>query len=430
MPGAVHLDVELLRDKARTVAASLSVGLGKVPSRFVADMLAGLLLSGSVRLSEIARALGEPIPEHSTHKRLSRNLGNPQVGRVVARNLLAAAADLIDEDTLLFVDAFALVKPYAEKMEYLATPTVAGVPSADAASTERKGYGVCEIVSWNLGGGPLPSYAELARSTPAEDQGAMRRVSAWNDLVFCPVAQTLWSAEAPDFRSATDHIIALIRTVSTACAGRGVLLVDATGHPRLPAAMTGLPCRYVARVAADFPLLHRRRETTAAAVARECSTPYGTSIYKPQTDIDLGGFLHFGFAPVRLPGHLDQPLSLAPVKSGFEAVGAWPSLYLLTTEPMRRSREVLWRPVWSFLNYGDAVATNQDVKRQFDFDDVRVLSYQRLRNLATLVQAAAFVEALWPGIALRKSIMLKPRTGAAVVFPAPGDIVGSRRRTE
>ena len=108
---AVDPDIELLRQKARAIAPRLSVGLGEVHTRFVADMLTGLLVSGSVRFSAVARALQEPIPEHSTHKRLSRNLGSAAVGRVVASNLLRAAAELVDSETLLVVDTSELLKP-------------------------------------------------------------------------------------------------------------------------------------------------------------------------------------------------------------------------------------------------------------------------------------------------------------------------------
>ena len=107
---AVDPVIELLRQKARAIAPRLSVGLGEVHTRFVTDMLTGLLVSGSVRFSAVA-PLQEPIPEHSTHKRLSRNLGSAAVGRVVASNLLRAAAELVDSETLLVVDTSELLKP-------------------------------------------------------------------------------------------------------------------------------------------------------------------------------------------------------------------------------------------------------------------------------------------------------------------------------
>ncbi|MDE0442514.1 MAG: hypothetical protein OXL38_10385, partial [Gammaproteobacteria bacterium] len=112
-------DIGMLHNKVHAIGATLSAGLGKVGRRFVDDMLLGMLISGSVRLTEIARALAESIPTHATHKRLSRNLGNARVGDVVAGNLLAEGAGVVRDDALLVIDLFEVVKPYAEKMEYV-----------------------------------------------------------------------------------------------------------------------------------------------------------------------------------------------------------------------------------------------------------------------------------------------------------------------
>ena len=408
-------DVDLVRNKAKALASRLSTGLGKVHSRFVADMVTGLLVSGSVRLSKIARALDEPIPEHSTHKRLSRNLGNAEVGRVVADNLLLEAAALIDADAALVLDSFEVVKPYARKMQYLAPATAPDRP---------KGYSVCEIVSWDVRGGPMPALAQAARDMPADPIAQAHRVSAWNDVVFTPVAQTLWSPEAPGSLSRTDQIVRLIRTVAAACGGRGVFNINATADTDLPGILADEPCNYVLRVAPEQPLLHRRRRTDAAEVGKACDKPYGTTIYKTQDDHEESVFLQFGATPVALATRHDQPLWLLTIESGLAAQAEQPTSYLLTNQPLRRNRAVLWRLVLSFLQYGHAVNTNRAIKRRFDFDDVRVLSYQRLRNLATLVQAAAFAEALWPGVELKEKIFLEPQSDAptfrAEPYTAPG----------
>ena len=419
MARPIDADANLVRNKARALASRFSAGLGKVHSRFVADMVTGLLLSGSVRLSEVARALAEPIPEHSTHKRLSRNLGNAEVGRVVAGNLLQAAAELIHTDAALVVDSFEVVKPYAQRMQYLA-------PGTESAHGRRKGYSVCEIVSWDMRGGPMPAFAQAARDMP--DATASRsprdfaarnlpmakrhRVSAWNDVVFTPVAQTLWSTEAPGSLSRTGEIVRLIRTVAAACGGRGVFNINAIADSDLPAALANETFNYVVRVAPQQPLLHRRRPSDAVSIGKACTKPYATTIYKTQEDHEESVFLQFGATPVALPTGHDQPLWLLTIESGLAAQAEQPTSYLLTNQPLRRNRAVLWRLVLSFLQYGHAVSTNRAIKQRFDFDDVRVLSYQRLRNLATLVHAAAFVEALWPGVELKEKIFLEPQSHA------------------
>lgn len=412
MARPIDADVDLVRNKARALASRFSAGLGKVHSRFVADMLSGLLLSSSVRLTEIARALHEPIPQHSTHKRLSRNLGNAEVGRVVAANLLQAAAELIDTDAALVVDSFDIVKPYAQRMQYLA-------PGADSAHGRRKGYSVCEIVSWDMRGGPMPALARAARDMPADPTAHGHRVSAWNDVVFTPVAQTLWSTEAPGYASRTDEIVRLIQTVASACGGRGVFNMNAMMDSDLPSALANETFNYVVRVAPEQPLLHRRRSSDAVSIGKGCTKPYGTTIYKTQEDHEESVFLQFGATPVALPTHREHPLWLLTIESGLAAQAEQPTSYLLTNQPLRRNRAVLWRLVLSFLQYGHAVGTNRAIKHRFDFDDVRVLSYQRLRNLATLVQAAAFMEALWPGVELEEKIFLEPQSHAPAFRAEP-----------
>ena len=412
MARPIDADVDLVRKKARALAFRFSEGLGKVHSRFVADMLSGLLLSGSVRLTEVARALGEPIPEHSTHKRLSRNLGNAEVGHVVAGNLLQAAAELIDTDTALVVDSFEIVKPYAQRMQYLA-------PAGDRAHGPRKGYSVCEVVSWDMRGGPMPAFAQAARDLPAESPKQARRVSAWNDVVFTPVAQTLWSSEAPGSPSGTDEIVRLIRIVAAACGERGVFHINATADHDLPRALVDESHKYVLWVAPEQQLLHRRRLSDAASIGSGCNKPYATTIYKTQEDHEESVFLQFGATPVALPTHHQQPLWLLTIESGLASQAEQPNSYLLTNQPLRRNRAVLWRLVLSFLQYGHAVSTNRAIKHRFDFDDVRVLSYQRLRNLATLVQAAAFAEALWPGVELKEKIFLEPQSRAPAFRAEP-----------
>ena len=199
MPGVTQdFDIAMLRGKVHAIGATLTVGLGKVASRFVEDMLLGMLVSGSVRLTEIARALGESIPTHATHKRLSRNLGNVHVGDAVAENLLAEGARVVRDDVLLVIDLFEVLKPYAEKMEYLNSPSfcVSDHSGNNRPQDDNRGYHVCEIFGWDVHGGPLPQYEDLARQMATEPDGALE-VSAWDNQVVTPLAQVLFSPNAP-----------------------------------------------------------------------------------------------------------------------------------------------------------------------------------------------------------------------------------------
>ncbi len=425
------LDTDLLRRKVAAIGAPLTTGLGRVASRFVQDMLTGMLIGGSVRLSEIARALDEPIALHATHKRLSRNLGNPRVGAAVAGNLLAEGAALLKGDPLLVVDTFELRKPYAERMEFLGPATRRTFRGAKRSRAGQRGYAVCEIFAWHTEGGPMPGLSDRALEL-ARHQPPATGFSAWNNMVVTPLAQTLFSARAPDFRSESDEVADLVRQVDAASGGRHLFAFDLAGRGaqapspehgaalselqrELPAALSICGCRFAARVPGDLLLLRGHRPVLARTMGQSCPTPYGVTMYKPLRGEELGLFVHFGAVPVRLAAHPHTPLWLVAVKGLESGSGDFPFL-ILTTEPMRRNRQVIWRLVWSFLSFWDAIGTNQALKRQFEFDDVRVLSYQRLRNLGSLVLAASFVEAQWPGVGVRKTLYLEPRSKAHLIY--------------
>ncbi len=60
-------------------SGKLSSGLSKPAQRFVSETLYGIAARGSVRLSEIGRALEETIALAKTETRLSRNLDRPEL---------------------------------------------------------------------------------------------------------------------------------------------------------------------------------------------------------------------------------------------------------------------------------------------------------------------------------------------------------------
>ena len=73
----------------------------------------------------------------------------------------------------------------------------------------------------------------------------------------------------------------------------------------------------------------------ARDIAHECPCPYRQTIVKTEGDQEKVYHLEFGFRKVLFPGR-DEPLGLLVVR-GF---GSKPMM-LLTTEPLRRSHQVL-----------------------------------------------------------------------------------------
>ncbi len=103
---------------------------------------------------------------------------------------------------------------------------------------------------------------------------------------------------------------------------------------------------------------------------------------------------------MRLPEHPDVPLWLVVVRG----LGEKP-LMLLTNLPLRKNRKILWWVVSAYLTRWRIEEAIRFIKQSYDLEDIRVLSYQRLRNMAVLVNAVAFFTAVVLGTRIKLDIL-------------------------
>ncbi len=363
----VHQIGQKLREQIHRFSGELSKGLGLVSTRFVEEMIYGLSSGGSVRLTEIGRSLEEDISLHATHKRLSRNLARKNLGTRISQEVLALGARRIKKDTLLIVDPSDLTKKYAEKMEYLAEIRDA------SEKTIGSGYWLCEIIGCEVGS---------------------------NEIT--PLSEALWSQEAPTYVSENKEILTLVKKVRQATDGRGILVYDRGGDRRkfLVPWTQDDSCRYLVRQRGDWQLLYKGKLKTELDLAGMCKTPYSETIIKEKDGTEKAYFLNYGYLPVRLPEYPARPLWLVVIK-GF---GRKP-LMLLTTEPMRRHRKTLKWALDAYLTRWRIEDTIRFLKQSYDFEDVRVLTYQRLKNMATLLLAASYFSMVWLGTKTKLTIL-------------------------
>lgn len=89
--------------------------------RFLQDMIAGLVISGHVHLTKVARAIsGGNANIHSVEKRLSNHLGSEHWDMSpVSDELLRQAAARVNEDTIITADLTDVSKPYARVLQGL-----------------------------------------------------------------------------------------------------------------------------------------------------------------------------------------------------------------------------------------------------------------------------------------------------------------------
>ena len=347
-------------------SGKLSSGLSKPAQRFVSEALYGIAARGSVRLSEIGRALEETIPLIKTETRLSRNLGREELREHLGDAVLQEGSAKIGERTLLVLDLSDIAKPYAEKMEYLAR-----VRDGSTGGLAN-GYWLCQVIG-------------------VENE----------DSAVVPLYSALYSQRAPDFQSENEEIKTALSEVSAACGGRGVWVVDRGGdRGELYAPLLDGAQSFIIRNTGARHLFSGRRKVETAALAETCPMIYAAHIVREEKGKEICRRLDYGFRPVRLPEHPETPLWLLVVRG----LGEQPMM-LLTNLPLRKNRKVLWWVVSAYLTRWRIEEAIRFIKQSYDLEDIRVLTYERLRNMAVLVNAVAFFTAVVLGTRIKLEIL-------------------------
>jgi hypothetical protein len=356
-----------IRERIAEFSGKLSVGLPKTARRLVGEILYGMQSRGSVRLSEIARSLEERTSMKKVIDRLSRQLSRPGLREQVNENLLKLAATRIGAETLLVLDPTDISKRYARKMEYLARVR------DGSEGRIRDGYWCCQVVG-------------ARRGSPE----------------VLPLYQELYSQKAPDFDSENEEILKAVETVSSLTGGRGTWVMDRGGDRReIIVPLLRWKCRFLIRLRGDRHLVVRRSQQSVEEIAAQCRRAYRETVIKETKEGEKVYDLDFGGCVVRFPG-FDQKLFLVVV-DGF---GEKP-LLLLTTMPLKRSRKSLWRVVESYLARWRVEETIRFIKQSYQLEDIRLLTYERLRNMAALVMVTAYFACVYLGKAVKLKILVQ-----------------------
>jgi hypothetical protein len=325
-----------------------------------------------VRLTEVSRSLAEPIRIKKTVSRLSRQLGNPRLGRWLAGRLLRLAAERIRETTLLILDLSDVHKKYARRMEHLA-------PVWDGSEKiTHPGYWTLNIIAAETGSAQvLPLYGRL------------------------------FSQKAPSFESENIEIRAAIGAVSAASRRRGIWVMDRGGdRGYLYRYLLDQNLRFIVRVRSDRAVLTDRTESVLEAAA-SCPMLFHEYIAKEDGGEEKPLRLEVGCRAVHLPGR-PEALSLVVVK-GF---GREP-LLVLTNLRLTRSRKSIWHVVAAYLTRWRIEETIRFMKQSYQLEDVRVLRYERLQNLMVLLTAVLYFTAVYLGTRLKLRVLSQHLVRAA-----------------
>lgn len=150
-----------LKEDLAVFSQKISKGMKCPAKKFISQMLYGILQSNKVHLSGIARSLEESINLKKTIDRLSRNLSSFNGKENIMKNYMQLLKREINEKSpVIAIDNSDITKPYSKKMEALSDVR-------DGSTGEiKKGYLTIEAAVLSKGSKmPLPVYEKVFSST-------------------------------------------------------------------------------------------------------------------------------------------------------------------------------------------------------------------------------------------------------------------------
>jgi len=356
-----------LKAQLTKFSLALSQGLTCPQRKFVHQMLYGIQATQDVKLSAIARSLQEKVALIKTEDRLSRNLASQALDVHLLQRLAEMGSRRVTAQTVLCLDLSDVRKPYAEKMEYLGRVY-------DGSSGEvHQGYWLCEVTA-----------AEVHSSE------------------IVPLYQKLYSSEAPNFQGENAELLGAVDWVGSFVGWRGIWAIDRGGDRRHVLEPLLERCvHFVIRSTGKRTVIDRRRlKGTVAEVAGRCRLCFAAQVIRIEEGKEKIHTLHYGAEVIRLPGREEKLLLV--VVAGF---GQEPLMLLTNLIGRTRDSESLWWIVQIYLTRWKIEETFRFLKQSYNLEDLRVLSYQRLQNLVTLVAAAAYFAATFLGQKLKLRLL-------------------------
>ncbi|NDY94375.1 transposase [Wenzhouxiangella limi] len=304
----------------------------------------GILSSGSLQQSQIARALREPCRLHHTQKRLSRMLASHSEVTWAAEQLqLQKLGPKVNSGMILAIDPGDLNRDGSPKSEHRGW-----VRDGDRGE--------------QVGGYPLMSV--VARDV---ERG-----------VSLPLITRLLSSNRPAHRSENTDILAVMDEVRRHVPAEALWVIDRGGDRGVlwNAWLEG-GYQMLVRAANLRYWLWRGGHGTAQQIARQLPLRHWGRM-RPHAQQSV----RFGITRVNLREHPDTPLWMIVVRHGKRQ-----PLVLVTNRPVRRRRQ----GEWMIQNYLDRWACEEGYrfsKQGFDLERVTARRFTSLQNLVALASLA------------------------------------------
>lgn len=335
-------------------------------------MIFGIQASKDVKLSNIGRSLKEDIPLIKTEDRLSRNLASDDISGHLNNEIMRLASNKIDDTMVIAIDPGDIMKPYAKEMEKLCNiyDGSQGVPA--------RGYHLCQVTAANLAHDSIvPLYCEA------------------------------YSSEDTDYMGSSEKIIGIVQKVKAKIGTKGTWAIDRQGDDiDIIRGFTNEGLDFVVRLKMNRYVHfggNINRQVKAERIHHHINTPYKAHIYITKDGKEEFMHLEYGATRAALPGYPGTWYTLVIIR-GF---GKVPMLLLTSKEVELKNSRQLWQIVDIYLTRWKCDECYRYIKQSYNLEDIRVLCYNSIRNIAALVHCIAYFTSIYIGISLKLKIMVQ-----------------------
>ena len=366
--------ISRFKAQANKFSGIIGKGLDKTTQRLIKEMIYGVQAAKDIKISNVARSLQENIKLIKTEERLCRNLAAEDFSDHINEQIIRLGDDKITDDKVLAIDPGDIMKPYAKSMENLC-----GIYDG-SQHHEATGYHLCQVTAANLEHNKIvPLYCEA------------------------------FSSKEKDYVSSTQKIKEAIDKVTQKIGTTGVWAIDRQGDcNEIIEHFIEKKLTFVTRLKLNRWLLTRNKNGGIVPVQAErlgvhISTPYSAQITKIEDGKEQIINLTFGIAKVALYDTPDVWMNAVIIK-GF---GQYPMILLTNKEPDSKTPKEVFKVVEIYLTRWKCDECFRYIKQSYNLEDVRVRTYNGIRNITAIVHAIAYFTSIYMGMNLKLKLMVQ-----------------------
>lgn len=365
-------DINRFKAKVNKFSGIISRDMKKPEKKFIRQIIYRIQCCKDVKISNISRCLKETIKLIKTENRLCNHLRDNDFTEKINHEILRFGREKITNDMVIAIDPGDIKKPYAKAMENLC-----GI--YDASEKEKAtGYHLCQVTGANLEHNKIvPLYCES------------------------------YSTKEKGYESLTKKIIWIILLVIKFIGNKGIWAIDRAGdNNELISFFCEKELKFVTRLKLNRWVTFNNRKGKQMQTQTERLNNYIDLPFKARiTKIDQGKEtqieLQYGITQVSFKDIPEQNFYAVVIK-GF---GEKPMILLTNLQVDINNPNDVYAIVERYLTRRKCDECFRYIKQSYNLEDVRLLSYNRVRNMTVLVHAIAYFTSIWIGFDLKMKLM-------------------------